>query len=269
MSGAYGKYLAIARAAFWQRLSERAALIGRIAFYCLILLVFSCVWRTIFSAPDAPGADGEQAAQRAGDYVWYLALTEWIMLSQPTLYLDIESDVRTGDIAYQLARPLSYVGGKLAEGIGDLLLRMLTLAPFGLLFARLFSGQWADGRGLALAALVGVAAALLLLLCYAAIGLCAFWLHDCTPVYLVWQKLLFVLGGLMVPLSIYPGWLQTLARRLPFASMLYGPGQLVSSPDAGRALELLLELGAWLVLAALLVLGLERRGRRVLELAGG
>ncbi|MEO8179018.1 MAG: ABC-2 family transporter protein [Deltaproteobacteria bacterium] len=269
MSAAYGKYLAIARAAFWQRLSERAALIGRISFYCLILLVFSCVWRSIFSAQNPLDADGEAAAHAAGDYVWYLALTEWIMLSQPSLYLDIESDVRSGDIAYQLARPLSYVGGKLAEGVGDLLLRMLTLAPFGLLFARLFSGQWADGRGLALAALVGVAAALVLLLCHAAIGLCAFWLHDCLPVYLVWQKLLFVLGGLMLPLSIYPEWLQALAQRLPFASMLYGPGQLVSHPDAGRALELSVELGAWLVLAALLVLGLERRGRRALELAGG
>ena len=266
---AYGKYLAIARSAFWQRLSERAALIGRVSFYCLILLVFSCVWRSIFAAQSPPGADGKQAAQLAGDYVWYLALTEWIMLSQPTLYLDIEADVRSGDIAYQLARPLSYVGGKLAEGVGDLLLRMLTLAPFGLLFARLFSGQWVAGRGLALAALVGVAAALLLLLCYAAIGLCAFWLHDCTPVYLVWQKLLFVLGGLMVPLSIYPAWLQALAQHLPFASMLYGPGELVSNPDPHRALGLLLELGVWSVLAAGLVLALERRGRRAIELTGG
>jgi ABC-2 type transport system permease protein len=266
---AYGKYVAIARTAFWQRLSERAALIGRVSFYCLILLVFSCVWRSIFAAQQPPGAGAEQAAHAAGDYVWYLALTEWIMLSQPTIYLDIEADVRSGDIAYQLARPLSYVGGKLAEGMGDLLLRMLTLAPFGLLFARLFSGQWADGRGLALAALVGLAAASVLLLCYAAIGLCAFWLHDCTPVYLVWQKLMFVLGGLMLPLSIYPTWLQALAQRLPFASVLNGPGQLVLAPDPGRALELLLKLGAWLALAALLVFALERRGRHAIELAGG
>jgi ABC-2 type transport system permease protein len=269
MSGAYGKYLVIARAAFWQRLSERAALLGRISFYCLILLVFSCVWRRIFAAQSPPGSDGKEAAQLAGNYVWYLALTEWIMLSQPSLYLDIEADVRSGDIAYQLARPLSYVGGKLAEGAGDLLLRMLTLAPFGLLFARLFSGQWVDGRGLGLAALVGVAAAAVLLLCYAAIGLCAFWLHDCTPVYLVWQKVLFVLGGLMVPLSVYPKWLQAFALRLPFASMLYGPGQLVADPNPQRALGLLLELGVWIVLVGILVLGLERRGRRALELTGG
>jgi ABC-2 type transport system permease protein len=260
-----GKYLAIARAAFWHRLSERAALIGRIAFYCLILLVFSCVWRAIFAARSGVG-EGSGAASR---YVWYLVVTEWIMLSQPSLYLEIESDVRSGDVAYQLARPLSYVGAKLAEGMGDLFLRMLILAPFGLVYGRLFSGQWVGAGALALCALVGVVAALVLLVSYAGIGLCAFWLHDCTPVYLVWQKLLFVLGGLMVPLSIYPEWLRSLALRLPFASILYGPGQLVLHPSPQHALRLALELAGWAGAGLLIVLGLERAGRRALELGGG
>jgi len=261
---AHGKYLAIARAAFWHRLSERAALIGRIVFYCLILLVFSCVWRTIFAAHAS--AEGRSAAS---SYVWYLVVTEWIMLSQPSLHLEIESDVRSGDVAYQLARPLSYVGAKLAEGVGDLFLRMTILAPFGLLYGRLFSGQWVGAGALALCALVGVVAALVLLVSYAGIGLCAFWLHDCMPVYLVWQKLLFVLGGLMVPLSLYPEWLRALALRLPFASILYGPGQLVLHPSPEHALRLALELAGWVGAGVLIVFGLERAGRRVLELGGG
>jgi len=258
------KYLAIARVAFWQRLSERAVLVGRIGFYFLVLLVFSCVWRTLFAAHPEQARGGT-----AGDYVWYLAVTEWIMLSQPSLHLDIEADVHSGDIAYQLARPMSYVGGKLAEGLGDLLLRLLTLAPFGLLFARLFSGQWADPLALCCAALVGALAAAVLLLAYAGIGLCAFWLHDTTPVYLVWQKLMFVLGGLMVPLSLYPEWLQVLARYLPFASFLYAPGRLVLDGRASFDWGLLLELCGWLVLGALSVAGLERLGRRSIEIQGG
>lgn len=264
--GAFGKYFAIAQLAFWQRLSERAALIGRIAFYGIVLLVFSRVWRTLFAAQQAlPGA----GAGAAADYVWYLALTEWIMLSQPSLYLDIEADVRNGDLAYQLGRPMSYVAAKLAEGAGDLALRLLTLAPFGLVFARLFSGQWAEPGALLQAAGVGVVAALVLLFSYAAIGLCAFWLHDCTPVYLVWQKLMFVLGGLMVPLSLYPEWLRALALHLPFATVLYGPGQLVLPGSPALALRLLLELGAWLAAGAVGLAVLERRARRVIELHGG
>jgi len=267
-SGRFGKYLAIAEVSFRQRLSERAALIGRAAFYAIVLLVFSRVWQTLFAAQQAlPGATG--AAQKPGDYVWYLAVTEWIMLSQPNLYLEIESDVRNGDVAYQLGRPLSYAAGKVAEGVGDLGLRLLLLAPFGLGCARLFSGQWAPPGALLLAGVVGLLASLVLLLSYAAIGLCAFWLHDCTPVYLVWQKLLFVLGGLLVPLSLYPEWLQRLAAHLPFATLLYGPGQLVLHPSPGLALRLSLELLGWLAVSAVGVGLLERRGRSVIELHGG
>lgn len=263
------KYLAIVRVAFWQRLSERAVLIGRVTFYFLVLLVFSCVWRTLFSAHPEHAGRGAGGVRTAADYVWYLALTEWVMLSQPSLYLEIESDVRSGDVAYQLTRPMSYVGGKLAEGMGDLLLRLLLLAPFGLLFARLISGQWADPLSLGCAALVGALAALVMLLAYAAIGLCAFWLHDTTPVYLVWQKLMFVLGGLMVPLSLYPEWLRDLARLLPFSSFLYEPGRLVLEGSASFDPVVVLELLSWLVLGVLGVAGLERLGRRSIELQGG
>jgi ABC-2 type transport system permease protein len=259
------KYVAIARLAFWQRLSERAVLIGRLAFYFLVLLVFSCVWRTLFTAHPEHAGSGRTAA----DYVWYLALTEWIMLAQPALYLDIEADVRSGDIAYQLTRPMSYVGGKVAEGIGDLLLRLLVFAPFGLAFARLLSGQWVDPFALGCAALLGVLAAVVMLLTYAAIGLCSFWLHDTTPVYLIWQKLLFVLGGLMVPLSLYPDWLQALARALPFSSVLYEPGRLLLEGSASFEPGVLLELLGWLLLSALTVAGLERLGRRSIEIQGG
>jgi ABC-2 type transport system permease protein len=259
------KYVAIARAAFWQRLSERAVLIGRLSFYFIVLLVFSCVWRVLLGAHPERAGGGRSAA----DYVWYLALTEWIMLSQPAIYLEIESDVRSGDIAYQLARPMSYVGGKLAEALGDLLLRLLLFAPFGLGFARLLSGQWADPLSLACAALVGVLAAIVMQLTYASIGLSAFWLHDTTPVYLVWQKLIFVLGGLMVPLSLYPDWLQALARHLPFASFLYEPGRIVLEGSRSVRPGLLLELLGWLALAALVVARLERLGRRSIEVQGG
>jgi ABC-2 type transport system permease protein len=264
----YAKYFAIARVAVRQRLSERAALVGRILFYGLILLVFSCLWRTVLGAERTPAASPGVPARATG-YLWYLVVTEWIMLAQPALHLDIEAEVRSGDVAYQLARPLSYVGAKLAEGAGDLVVRLLILAPAGLAFGRIFSGQWVGAGALALAALAGCVAAGVLLLSYAAIGLCSFWLHDCMSVYLVWQKLAFVLGGLMLPLSIYPEWLQAVARRLPFAALLNGPGQLVLDPNPRRALQLVLELLGWGLLAVVVVVLLERRGRRSIELSGG
>jgi ABC-2 type transport system permease protein len=259
--GQLGKYRALGLLSIRQRLSERAVLWGRILFYFIILFIFSRVWRAILMAPGAEPSIGG-ARQTLASYVWYLALTEWIMLSQPSLYLDIESDVRNGDVAYQLSRPISYVGSKLAEGVGELLLRLAVLGVCGLVFARLFSGQWPSLERLGVAALVGVLASGVLLLSYAAIGLTAFWIYDCTPVYLIWQKLCFVLGGLMLPLGIYPQWLRAVAVHSPFPALLYGPGQLLMVDGTRGALGLTIELAGWGVLLGLVVFGLEAGARR-------
>ncbi len=260
------KYCAIACVAFRRRYNERSVLFGRIAFYAVLLMIFSALWRAVFAAQAAGSAP---PSAEFGDYVWYLVVTEWIVLSQPSLHMEVQSDVQSGDIAYQLGRPVSYVGSKLCEGLGDLALRLIVLGAAGLVFGRFFAESWPDPTQLLLAALVGLLASLLMLLCLLSIGLCALWLHDCMPIYMVWQKLVFVLGGLMLPLSIYPGWLQSLALASPFSAMLYGPGHLVSGHEPGLALPLVLKLCGWCTLAAVVMCVLERRGVRRLEVEGG
>lgn len=260
-----GKYWAFAVISFKQRRHEVAALLGRVGFYALLLLIFSALWQTAFAAEAAAGLP----AQNWRDYVWYLVVTEWIMLSQPSIHLDVESDIRNGDIAYQLGRPISYAGSKLAAGAGDLAVRLVVLGASGLVLGRIFSGTWPSWGGLLGAALVGVLASGLMLMCLLAIGLCSFWLHDCMPVYLIWQKLMFVLGGLLLPLTLYPDWLQALAKASPFAAMLYGPGQLVMTGSLGMAVELALEVLGWMLPVALGLVWLERVGRRRLEMEGG
>jgi ABC-2 type transport system permease protein len=263
---ALGKYLAIARSSFRRRLEERSVLVGRVAFYGVILMVFSKLWQVVFAAQERSGSPAPSAA--FGGYVWYLVVTEWIMLSQPSVHMDVQADIQSGDIAHQLSRPMSYVGSKLAEGLGDLALRLLVLGAAGLSFGRLFAESWPNPAELIQAALVGLLSSLLMLLCLLSIGLCAFWMHDCMPVYMVWQKLVFVLGGLMLPLSIYPDWLRSIALASPFAAMLFGPGDLVIGGNAIAA-SLARELVAWCVVAVSVALLLERRALRRLVVEGG
>jgi ABC-2 type transport system permease protein len=266
----FEKYAAVALLSFRQRLEERGALYGRMMFYFIILLTYSRLWQAVLGSPDAMSSSATHGSgQSPASYVWYLTVTEWIVLSQPMIWQDIESDVHSGDLAYQLSRPISYAGARLAEACGDLALRMIVLGACGLTFARLLSGEWPNAEGLMLAALVAPLASLVLLLAHLAIGLSAFWIHDCNSIYLIWQKLMFVLGGLMLPLAIYPDWFRALASYTPFAALLFGPGSLVMAPDPSLALRLLGQLLGWGVLAALVVVGLERKGRRNITLHGG
>jgi ABC-2 type transport system permease protein len=266
--GVLVKYAAVAAFSFRQRIEERAALVGRMMFYFIILLTYSRLWQAVLPQ-DAPSALGQRRSASPASYVWYLAVTEWIVLSQPSVWLDIEADVRSGDVAYQLSRPISYAGARFAEALGDMALRLLVLGATGLVFARLFSGGWPSAEGLWLALWVGPIASVVILLAHLAIGLMAFWLYDCNSVYLIWQKLMFVLGGLMLPLDIYPGWFRRIAEHTPFAALLFRPGSLVLEPDPALALRLIAELSGWGALALLVVVWLERRGRRFITVSGG
>jgi ABC-2 type transport system permease protein len=257
------KYLAIARASAQRALAERAAIAGRVAFLGVILFIFSRVWQAVLASGPIPGAG-------RAELIWYLAVTEWCVLSVPPVFLAIEAEVRSGDVACRLVRPVSYVGAQLAEALGETALRLLVLGPAGVLFAALLAGGLpADPRGLLLALVLGPLASALAVLSMAAIGLSAFWIVDTSPIYWVWQKLMFVLGGLLLPLELYPDWLRALARLSPFPAMLWGPGRSAFGFAAGAALETFLELVVWSALVGALLAWMSRRARARLVVNGG
>lgn len=257
------KLLHLARTSARHRLGERGALLARGGFYALILFVFSRLWPAVL--------EGLPHAELDPDHlVWYLAITEWIVLSFPPIHTDVEDEVRRGDLAYRLLRPVPYPLARLSESIGELVVRLASLAPVGFGLAYLLTGELpvAPARMLWLLPL-GLAASLLMVLFGFAIGLTSLRLHDCRPIYWVWQKSAFVLGAMFVPLHLYPQWLQDLAWLTPFPSMLYAPGTValgLPPQDAALALARLL---AWSAGVCLLLRVQYRRAIARLEIGGG
>jgi ABC-2 type transport system permease protein len=255
------KLVAIARVSARARLSERGELLARVAFYAVILLVFSRLWHAILGHAPASG-------ERPAHFVWYLAITEWILLSLPPIYLDVEQDLTSGELAYRLARPISYPLARLAEGAGDMLVRMATLLPFGFGLALLFTHELPPSPVALLALPLGVAAAALVLAMQLMIGLSAFWIHDCRPLYWLWQKSAFLLGGMLLPLQLYPEGLRDAAMWSPFAAVLNGPAGLVLH-SGRRALGVAASIVAWGAVIALATAWMFRRGLRRVEIGGG
>lgn len=257
------RYVAVAVTALRQSLSERATVLGRVLLYAMLLLIFSQLWEVV-------RARGGVDEARASDMLWYLAATEWIVLSLPLMHLEIEADIRNGDVATRLPRPMSYLGARLAEAAGAWILRASTLGLAGVVMAFLFSGGWpSDPRGLALVLTLGVLGSILGVLWIAMIGLAAFWIYDSSPLYWVWQKFAFIFGGLMLPLEFYPEWLQDIATWTPFAPMMHGPAQMVFGPDLEVASAVLIRLVVWIALSACLLAWTYRRALRALDVGGG
>ncbi len=245
------------------QLAERGAIISRAAFYALILFVFSRLWGAVLE-------DVHDLPLRMDQLIWYLAITEWIALSVPTLHIEIEDEVRRGDLVYRLARPMAYPIARLAEAFGALLVRMGLMIVPGFSVAWFLTGQLPTEPLLMLWLVpLGLGAGSLVLLMMFAIGFTSLWLHDCRPLWWIWQKCAFVLGGMLLPLSLYPVWLQEVAAWTPFAALFHGPGGIALGVDSTGALGALIRLSAWLAVAALVLTWAYRRSVRHIEIGGG
>ena len=101
------------------------------------------------------------------------------------------------------------------------------------------------------------------------IGLSAFWLQQVGPFHWIWEKLLLTLGGLMLPLAIYPLWLQKIAYLTPFPAILGQRSALAIDFNLSDALQIMNTLILWGLLAFFGLILLYRRGLRIVNVAGG
>jgi ABC-2 type transport system permease protein len=262
MTRQVAKYAAFSRVAIARACRERGDVYGRVVFFAVILGVFSSLWRAAAEA-------GLPTAIEPRALVWYLAVTEWIVLSTPQIHLDIQEAIRAGDVVYRLGRPVSYVGAELAATFGVLAVRLPLLGLTAFLCAFAFTGWIPPVRAFAIVVPFGVAAAALLAALHVWIGLLAFWLHDVSPVYWVSQKLLFVLGGLMLPLEVYPGVIQRIAAFTPFPALLAGPASFMLAHGGGTPAALARDLAFWCVVTAIGLGWTFRRAATDMTINGG
>jgi ABC-2 type transport system permease protein len=267
-SHALSKYAAFARVGFAEARAEPGELYARVAFLVVILGVLSALWRAVGASATASAVGAGGVGDRA-TMVWYIAMTEWVLMSAPLLHFDIEAEVRRGDVAYQIARPVSYVGAHVARGVGALVFRAPVLLVAACATALVFAGPPPSVATIAGIVAIGVAAAFVMSAWYAGLGLLAFWLGDIAPVYWIWQKLTFVLGGLLLPLTFYPRIVMRIATVTPFPALLTGPASFVLARPLYGTLELIAWQALWLIVAIAVALLLFRRATRTLQLNGG
>ncbi len=103
----------------------------------------------------------------------------------------------------------------------------------------------------------------------ALIGLSAFVSEEVAPYEWIYQKLVFILGGMLVPLDFYPLWLQSVAKSLPFAYMMYGPARLFVEPSLPIFIQIISGQLIWLAVLGGIVALAFSRGMRRLAINGG
>ncbi|MCH9612233.1 MAG: hypothetical protein S4CHLAM102_07180 [Chlamydiia bacterium] len=257
------KYLALFQLSFNRTLGNTKALFGLSLFLIVCLLVFANLWKVIAARA---GVDSYSASE----LLWYIALNEWVLISIPHIHDQIEQDLHSGTLAYQLPRPISYIYSVLADGMGILVAHMVVLGGVSALFVYFQVGLppialWKMLMLFPLGILSGLVGILFLMM----IGVSAFWLHETEPFYWIWEKLLFMFGGLILPLAVYPKWMQQVASFTPFPFILGGRSGLIFNFTLHSLGEFFLQFALFGGIAVLAIKWLYGRSLKVLVIEGG
>jgi viologen exporter family transport system permease protein len=260
------KYTWIGLTSARSNLAYLGEVVTRVIFLGVILYIFLRLWQVTYGETGAERLGGLTLAQM----LWYLAMTESIILSGPRVAQEVDQDVRTGALAIQLVRPLSYPLYRMWTTLGERLVRFLLNAAVGILIVLAFVGSIPmTPGGLALFALALPLAFVLDFLASFLIGLGAFWLEDTSGLMLIYSRITMILGGMLIPLELFPDRLQPLLRALPFASIVYGPAHLFVQPDPDFLADLALRQAVAILVVALCVALVYRRALRRIHANGG
>lgn len=250
---------ALLRAGFAESLAYRAEFLVWILTTNLPLVNLA-LWSAV--AHEAP-VEGWQGADFA---VYYLATLVVRHLTGAWVVWALTSDIRRGDLAQKLLKPVHPLWVLAAENISALPVRAVVAVPFALLLLHA-----AGPDRLASGVLPWFAAALMIALAWtmtflvmAIIGTCSFFVESAYSLFEVWSGLFMVFSGYLVPLQLFPEWLREAGRYLPFRLMLSLPVETMLGRIGGAEIAEGLALQAawvavlWLALRAFWRAGLRR-----------
>jgi ABC-2 type transport system permease protein len=267
-------YLAVAAARFRAMLQYRAAAFGGIVAQTFFALVRLMVLDAFYRSSSAPQP---LAASEMIGYVWLGQMT--YAMFPHNVDPSVREDIRSGNVVYELCRPLglyrlwfsrslAWRSAPVALRLPPVLLVGMAVMPLvGLEAWRLQPPDPAAGA----AWLAAMAGALLLASALTALmSVALLWTAGDQGVTVLISATGFLLGGLIIPLPLYPDWAQPIVMALPFAGVQDLPARLYTGNIAASWIGLVLAHQlAWT--AALFAIGswaLARRTRRMVVQGG-
>lgn len=261
------KYWAIFQIQLQNGLAYPADLALRSLAIVIFMWIFTQLWKATYSFQGS--SNGELSGLTLSATLWYLMLAETIVLSKPRLARSIAQAVKDGSIAYILNKPYNFLVYQASIGLGDSIISMVFNLIAGGVTVWILVGPPPDPRGWPMA-LLAMLLGWLIDFCFAAlIGLAAFITEDISAFDWIYSKMILLLGGVLIPLDFFPGWLRTVVQNLPFAFVVHGPARFFVEPSLARFALLLGGQLAWLSILGLITLFVYQRGMARLSINGG
>jgi ABC-2 type transport system permease protein len=214
-------------------------------------LVFIVVWRTVAGS----GSTGGYTAEAFVAYFLVMMVVDHLTFIWHMW--EFEYRIRTGAFSPLLLRPVHPIHNDVCENVSYKLIGLVGILPAAVVLGVVFH---ADLSGTTFASVAAFLPAVLLAMVLRfviewCLALSAFWLTKVSAMNTVFFSLFTFLGGQFAPLSVLPGWLQSVAAWTPFPWTLAFPVEVLLGRRTGT--DLLLGYAVQLVWIVLAVVALR------------
>lgn len=241
-------------------------IISRAWFILVVMFIFIQLWHTVYQAEGS----SQIANLTFTQIVWYFLIAEVLEIGKLRPDIAISEQVKDGSIAYLLVRPANYLLYHFFYGLGESGIKMVLFFLIGSPLVMYFV-SWPSLQLIHIPAilLVLILAIFMNFCILSIIGLLSFLTEDISAFYLIYQKIVFVLGGLLIPVDFFPDWLQAMTRILPFNLMIYAPAKLFVSFTPSQFVGILQLQVVWLAILCSVLFFQYRRAVHHLAINGG
>lgn len=261
------KYFAMIKLRMAEAITYAMDVFSRGFFYAFIISIMLMLWSTIYGSGDREIIAGFTLQMM----IWYLVVTELVTLSTVSIQHEIANEIKNGQIAYLLTKPYSYIGYQFTSFFGRSMVRLLLNICIALVIGLLMVGPL-EGYNIIhtpfilLSVILGMVLDFAITLCLA---LTAFWVEENAPFRWIYQKLVFTLGGMLMPLDLFPEWLRDLSSYLPFSFITYGPAKMAVNFNWLLSIKTLTYQCIYIGVFMMIAIGIYKKGVRILHVNGG
>lgn len=259
-------YLSITAARFRTLIQYRAAAIAGVATQVFWGLIRVMIFEAFYRSSSAPQP---MTYPQVVTYIWLgqamLLLT--MLYAEP----EITALIRSGGVAYELARPVDLYAAWYARCFSGVAARLLMRCLPILLLASFIGLLPPASPSAALLFLVSLSLALMLAASIVTlITISLLWTISGEGISRLAPAAIYFFSGMIIPLPLLPGWLQPALSALPFRGLIDVPFRIYLAHLSPRETAVALaQQVAWIV--ALIVVGrlLLARGKSRLVVQGG
>lgn len=261
------KYIYIYKSELMSTLQYVFNILFKLIGFIVLIYIFMNLWNYIYDDP-SKSINGYTKAQM----IWYVIITEiiWGATEGRKYCRRICNDVKSGNIAYMINKPYSYIGYAISSHLGETTIKTIIAVLVGFIMGILFLNNFPSLSifSVIMVIISAVLAIVINSLFITFIGLFSFIIEDSVPIFWLYSKMILVLGTLF-PIEFFPGILGIIIRYSPIYVTCYGPAKLFVDFNIQSAIEILLSQIIYLGISSAMCYLLYRKGVKKLNVTGG